>query len=90
MDKKTILSRKEGIMTADMNGSTVMMDTETGKYYNLGDTGGAIWRLLESPLSMEALVEGLTKEYDVTAEQCEKDIMPFLTALINRGLLTAE
>lgn len=90
MNKNTILSRKPGIMTADMNGATVMMDIETGKYYNLGETGGRIWELLESPLSLDALLDALTKEYSVSVEQCEKDTVPFLASLVERGLLTAE
>lgn len=90
MDKNTKLSRKSGIMTADMNGATVMMDIETGKYYNLGETGGRIWELLESPMSLSALLDALTKEYSVTIEQCEKDTVPFLASLVERGLLTAE
>ena len=90
MDKNTILSRKSGIMTADMNGATVMMDIETGKYYNLGETGGRIWELLESPLSLNALIDALTKEYSVSVEQCEKDTVPFLASLVERGLLIEE
>ena len=90
MDKNTILSRKSGIMTADMNGATFMMDIETGKYYNLGESGGRIWELLESPMSLDALLDALTKEYCVIIEQCEKDTVPFLVSLVERGLLTAE
>lgn len=90
MDKNTILSRKSGIMTADMNGATVMMDIETGKYYNLGESGGRIWELLESPMSLDILLDALTKEYSVTIEQCEKDTVPFLVSLVERGLLSAE
>lgn len=88
MDKKTILQRKPGIMTADMDGVTVMMDIETGKYYNLGETGGRIWELLESPLSVGDLIDTLTKEYSVAAKQCETDTLPFLASLVERGLLT--
>ena len=87
MTNTTILSRREGLMTADMNGSAVMMDIMTGKYYNLGEVGGRIWELLEEPLTLAALVEKLTDEYDVSAEQCRTDILPFLDTLLERGLL---
>jgi hypothetical protein len=33
MNDQTILKRKSGLMTANMNGSSVMMDIATGKYY---------------------------------------------------------
>ena len=87
MTDTTILSRREGLMTADMNGSAVMMDIMTGKYYNLGQIGGRIWEILEEPMTVDALVEKLTDEYDVTAAQCRSDILPFLDTLLERGLL---
>ena len=87
MTNTTILSRREGLMTADMNGSAVMMDIMTGKYYNLGQVGGRIWELLEQPMTVAALVEKLTAEYDVSAKQCRADIGPFLAKLVENGLL---
>lgn len=87
MTDTTILSRREGLMTADMNGSAVMMDIMTGKYYNLGQIGGRIWEILEEPMTVAALVKKLTDEYDVSAEQCRSDILPFLDTLLERGLL---
>ena len=42
MTDTTVLSRRAGLMTTDMNGSVVMMDMKTGKYYNLGTVGGRI------------------------------------------------
>ncbi len=90
MTDTTVLSRREGLMTADRNGSTVMMDTMTGKYYNLGTVGGRIWELLEEPMTIAALVKKLTDEYDVSAAQCRADILPFLDTLLERGLLLAD
>lgn len=87
MTDNTILSRRAGLMTADMNGSAVMMDIMTGKYYNLGEVGGRIWELLEEPATVAALVGKLTAEYDVPAEKCRADIEPFLNKLLERGLL---
>lgn len=82
------LKRRAGIMTADMKGETVMMDVVSGKYYNLGTVGGRIWELLKNSLSKEELISGLTGEYDVTPEQCGRDIMPFLNRLVSAGLVT--
>ena len=90
MTDTTILSRRSGLMTADMDGSAVMMDIMTGKYYNLGAVGGRIWELLEEPMTLGDLVQKLTGEYDVTAEKCLADITPFLEKLLERGLLIGQ
>lgn len=90
MNDQTILKRKSGLMTANMNGSAVMMDIATGKYYNLGETGGRIWELLESPATISDLVQALTAEYDVDQAQCKADVLTFLQQLVDRGLLIKE
>lgn len=90
MNDQTILKRKSGLMTANMNGSAVMMDISTGKYYNLGETGGRIWDLLEQPTTLSDLIQALTAEYAVSAEQCKADIQPFLQQLVDRSLLITD
>ena len=87
MTDNTILSRRMGLMTADMNGSAVMMDIMSGKYYNLGEVGGRIWELLEDPTDLGTLIGKLTAEYDVSADRCRGDTLPFLEKLISQGLL---
>lgn len=89
MLEQTVLKRKAGILTADMDGSKVMMDIETGKYYNLGETGGAVWELLEGPMTLESLVDRLIREYNVSRETCMADVQSFLGALMERGLIAA-
>lgn len=78
---------KPGILAADMDGETVMMDAATGKYYNLSEVGGRIWTLTENPLTWEELVQALTDEYDVDRAQCEEDIKPFMEQMIQNGLI---
>jgi hypothetical protein len=73
-----------------MNGSAVMMDIATGKYYNLGETGGRIWNLLEQPTTLSDLIRTLTSEYEVSAEQCKEDVLAFLQQLVDRGLLITD
>lgn len=82
--------RKAGMMTADMAGSTVMMDVETGKYYNLGDVGGSIWEMMDAPLTMDELVEKLTAAYDVAPEQCRCETQAFVDSLVERGLVLVQ
>lgn len=88
MNESAVYQRKPGLMTASMAGSTVMMDIETGKYYNLGQTGGRIWELLETPMSAAALKEALLLEYNVSEAECRDSLAVFLKDLTEKGLLT--
>jgi hypothetical protein len=83
----SVIARNAEIVTADMDGETVMMSVETGKYYNLGKTGSVIWSLLGEPLSVEALVGKLLDKYDVAREQCEKEALAFLAETYREGLI---
>lgn len=78
---------KPGILAADMDGETVMMDASTGKYYNLSEVGGRIWELTEKPITRDELIQALTDEYDVDRAQCENDIKPFMEQMIQSGLI---
>ena len=87
MNLATIIARNEEIMASDMDNEIVMMNIETGKYYNLGKTGSAIWGVLEKPMSVGELIEKLVALYDISREQCEKDTLPFLTKLVENALI---
>jgi hypothetical protein len=87
---QSIISAKKEIVAADMDGDTVMMSVAAGKYYNLGTTGGAIWKMLESPVSVATLIAKLLERYEVTREQCETEVLSFLNSVNQEGLLEAE
>ncbi|MBR0377619.1 MAG: lasso peptide biosynthesis PqqD family chaperone [Lachnospiraceae bacterium] len=83
-------TRKPDIIAADMDGEVVMMDIVSGKYYNLGRTGGAIWNLLESPKTLDELVDILTAKYDVDRATCKAQVEAFLKTGLEHGLFSME
>lgn len=82
-----VIARKEEIVTAEMDGETVMMSIENGRYYNLGKMGTVIWELLEHPVSGETLILKLLERFEVTRQQCETETLAFLNKLVKEGLL---
>ncbi|TQS01119.1 lasso peptide biosynthesis PqqD family chaperone [Paenibacillus ottowii] len=77
----------EEVYVSDMDGEKVMMSIHTGKYYNLGFTGGRIWELAESSPSLGEIVTVLTNEYEVDEEQCRQQVHTFIAELEREGLL---
>lgn len=84
---QSVITGKKNIVAADMDGETVMMGIETGKYYNLGKMGGVIWALLEQPVSVDAVIEQLLEKYEVTRQQCEEEVIDFLKQIQKEGLV---
>jgi len=81
------IARVPGHLASNMGGEKVLMSVKNGKYYNLGTVGGRIWDLLESPATVQQLVDALVAEYDVTPDQCAAQIEPFLELLLKEELI---
>lgn len=87
MLKGTHIQRQTGCIVSDMDGETVMMSIDNGKYYNLGAIGGRIWSLLEQPMSVSLLIAQLLEEYDVDRSECEAQVFKFLDHLAAEKLI---
>jgi DNA-directed RNA polymerase delta subunit len=85
----TIIQRKNEILTSDIDGEKVMMSIQQGEYYGLGNTGSFIWDNIENQIKIEDLINLITQEFNVNKERCLNDIMPFLTDLVEKGLIIA-
>ncbi|MDQ0194100.1 lasso peptide biosynthesis PqqD family chaperone [Paenibacillus wynnii] len=82
-----VLVQCEGNIVSDMDGEKVMLSIEKGKYYNLGEVGGAIWETLSTPLSVKDIIYKIQTAYEVEADICEQDVIPFLQHLIEEELI---
>jgi hypothetical protein len=79
----------EGNIVSNMGGSTVMLNIENGKYYNLGVVGGEIWNMAESPITGYQIVQRLLSDYRVEKIDCEEQVAAFLEHMAVEGLLSS-
>ena len=84
---KDYIAQAEGNIVSDMDGEKVMLSIKNGKYYNLGTIGGVIWDHLQKPILVEELISKLQSEYNVEAEQCRADVLPFIEHLYKENLI---
>lgn len=82
-----IVVQTPGHVDSDMNGETVLFSINKGKYYNLGESGGEVWRLMKEPVKVSQMVEKLTAKYEVDPVQCEDELLSFLDQLHHEGLI---
>ncbi|MEH7076439.1 lasso peptide biosynthesis PqqD family chaperone [Neobacillus drentensis] len=87
---ETTIVQRPGNIISDMDGETVMMSIENGKYYNLGEIGGAVWKNLSIPITIGDLISKLTSEFNVEISECQKEVIPFLEQLLNERLIMIE
>lgn len=74
-------------IVSEMDGEKVMLNIKNGKYYNLGELGGAIWDLLKEPIQIQSLIKVLLSEYEVEHCDCEQQVINFLASLKAEGLI---
>ena len=82
-----LVRRADGLLAAAVGDELLMMSAAEGKYFNLNDVGARIWELLAQPVSTQGLVAALTAEYEVDGDTVRAEVMEFLSALRERGLL---
>jgi len=87
MDLQTTVVRDEDIIFSDMDDETVMMSMEKGEYYGINPVGRRIWELLETPVKVAGICETLSDEYNVSPEQCRKEVLVFLAQLSEKDII---
>ena len=90
INPETIINRSEEAVSAEVDGTAVMMSVESGKYFGLDEIATRIWDLVEEPKSFEALCDALTAEYDIDKENCKTDVSEFLEHLKGEKLISFE
>jgi hypothetical protein len=87
MDRSTIVVRVAGLCAGELDGEAVLMSVDQGRYYGMDPIGTRIWGLIENPVAVSDICDQLRKEYKVTPEDCERDVLTFLNELAEANLL---
>ncbi|HWJ80329.1 MAG TPA: lasso peptide biosynthesis PqqD family chaperone [Niallia sp.] len=83
----SLICQGTGNIVSNMENEKVLLSVKNSKYYNLGGVGGAIWDLIEKPLTLNNIVSSLMCEYDIDYTKCEDQVITFLEILSIEGLI---
>ena len=87
LHENSIIMCSEDLISCDIDGDTVILSIEKGKYYGLNSTSSHIWTLLQSPQSVHDLCKVLTEEFLVPQEKCTREVLSFLNILVLDNLI---
>jgi hypothetical protein len=73
-----------------LDGETVLLNLETGRYYTLNRVGTAIWEACTGTQSLQAIHTILCGRFDAPPERIADDLFALVTHLGHEGLLTIE
>lgn len=79
--------QSEDHVSAELDGEVVLMSIEKGAYFGLNKVLSRIWKLIETPITVNQLCAALMAEYEVDAEICQKDVIEALQTLAEKNLV---
>ena len=75
------------VLSADMDGETVMMSIEAGEYYGLNEVGTFLWDFMAEPVSVKTLCQRVLDNYEVDEATCRADVLSYIAKLLDRGVI---
>ena len=84
---ETQVSRSNEQVSADLEGDSIILNVNSGKYYSLNPVGARVWKLIETPISLENIHTALLNEYNVESERCKQDLFHLMQKLVDAGLV---
>ncbi|MGQ0732590.1 MAG: PqqD family protein [Acidobacteriota bacterium] len=76
-----------GVMARPIQGATVLMNAQTGRYFTLDEVGSRAWTLLTTLSSMQEARDRLQAEYQADADELTRDLEALVERLVSHGLL---
>lgn len=77
-------------MSATVGEEAVLLVPSSGIYYGLNAVAARAWQLMEGGATLEVLVDALEREFDVSRETLERDMVDLLTRFKELNLVTVQ
>ena len=87
MAETLMVSRREGLVEAEVDGEIVALHVDKGTCYGFNQTATAVWKLLERPRRLDEICDVLAGEFEVDPGECERDVLALLKDLETDGLI---
>jgi DNA-directed RNA polymerase delta subunit len=75
------------LLEADLNDELVALEPNKGACFGFNPVAKDIWRKLERPRSFDDLRREILAEYDVSSEQCTRELRQLLDDMVVKGLI---
>lgn len=79
----------DAVSWREVDGEILALDLASSTYIGTNPAGALLWKSLVDGTSRDALIDLLTREFDVDAVRAAADVDAFLDTLVTQGLLAA-
>jgi hypothetical protein len=77
----------DDVVAREVGGEVMLLDLVSGTYFGLDAVGGEFWNLLTEGKTPQQARDLLLGEYDVSAEDLDRDLQDLLDQLAANGLI---
>ena len=78
-----LIRRNPDVMFSEVDAEIILMNLESGAYFNLNPVGSEIWKLIgDEGNTSDAIASELTEIFDVSQAECEARIGRFVEKLL--------
>jgi hypothetical protein len=81
-----VVATKDQVFCA-LGDEAAILNMKNSVYYGMNAVGASVWSLLQQPKRVRELRDAVMEEYDVDAEQCERDLLELLEKMRSEGLI---
>jgi Coenzyme PQQ synthesis protein D (PqqD) len=85
--ESSIVEVNQDQISSALGGEAVILNLKTGIYHGLNDVGARIWTLIQEAIAVKDIKQTLVEEYEVEAQQCDRDLIALLESLLAAGLI---
>ena len=80
--------RGDRLAARKVGGEMVILSADDSSLFVLNEVGTAIWEAADGRTSLDAIADGVCREFDVDLETALRDVSAFVTALAAAGVLS--
>ncbi len=88
-DQSTIRASDDQV-SSNVGDEAVILDLSEGTYFSLDSIGAHIWKLIQEPITLNQLIDQLTKDYQVDRVTCKEDVVVLLREMYENNLIEVE
>ncbi len=81
MKLDTVVTRNPNAAYRVYDGQATIVLPDQAKVNVINEIGSLVWERIDGKKNLGELVESILKDYEVTREQAEKDVIEFVTSL---------
>jgi hypothetical protein len=87
LNEETLISRRETIVAADVADDAILLDIDSGYFFQLNKSAARIWNLLETPKTFASLCADLQQAFQAGDSSISADAREFVFDLQQRGII---